>query len=1053
MKNIDLYQRHRTRALNPRLFRNPTCEYRGAPFWSWNNKLDRAQLLRQIDVFRDMGIGGFTIHCRTGLDTEYLGDEFMGIVRDCVRKARQRKMLCWLYDEDRWPSGFAGGLVTKNPRHRAKHLLFTCTPYGGKVGAAPNISNSLGSRRENGALLARYDVVLKDGCLAHYRRLRDGATSKPKGRIWYAYLETAVASPWFNNQTYVDTLSREAIQRFVEVTHERYAEDLQSEFGKTVPAIFTDEPQFIRKTTFSTPDETHDLTMPFTTDLLETYAAAYGGRLEDHLPELFWELSGGRASATRYRYHDHISERFAGAYADTMGAWCGKHGIALTGHMMEEVSLHSQTHALGEAMRSYRSFHIPGIDMLCDWHEYTTAKQAQSAVHQYGRSAMLSELYGVTGWEFDFVGHKSQGDWQAALGVTVRVHHLAWVSMAGEAKRDYPASIFQQSPWYKEYALVEDHFARLNTALTRGRPVVRVGVLHPIESYWLSCGPREQTQVDRDEREASFRNAVHWLLHGLVDFDFICESLLPSQCPKQVGAKFQVGAMRYDVVVVPPMRTIRSTTLERLEAFAAAGGQVVFTGEIPSLVDACPSKRAAKLAARCRRMEFSRPQLLNAVEPFREVVVRLADGAPADSLLHQIRNDGGNRYIFFCNTDRLRERKQARIRFRGRWDVVLLDTMTGNQRGLRSQLDGGWTVLEWDFPAHGHLLVRLERRVSKGSTLATRPPSWMEQARVRDPVRVTLSEPNVLLLDQAECRVDRGPWQAKEEILRLDNMVRQQLGLPERSGSIAQPWVDQTPSPVLGVVTLRFRIQCDAPVARPSLALEEAGTTRLRLDGREVPSHITGWFVDEAIQTVRLPALKRGAHTLELSLPFSRRTNLEWSYLLGDFGVALAGRHARIIAPVRTLAFGNWTTQGLPFYTGNVTYHCTLEGNGREMALGAPMPSGLIMHRGESQSPHGLTQWKVPMLSLDLDGKLAGKIAFSPFQLELGRVRKGRHRLDITAFGHRFNAFGSIHNLDLEHFWMMGGPDAWRSTGRFWAYEYQLKPMGIPAAPICLERK
>lgn len=108
-----------------------------------------------------------------------------------------------------------------------------------------------------------------------------------------------------------------------------------------------------------------------------------------------------------------------------------KHNIALTGHMMEEPTLRSQTAALGEAMRAYRSFELPGIDMLCDSHEYTTAKQAQSASHQFGREGVMSELYGVTSWSFDFRRHKLQGDWQAALGITLRVPHLSWVSMKG----------------------------------------------------------------------------------------------------------------------------------------------------------------------------------------------------------------------------------------------------------------------------------------------------------------------------------------------------------------------------------------------------------------------------------------------------------------------------------------------------------------------------------------------------------------------------------------------------------------------------------------------
>ena len=179
-------------------------------------------------------------------------------------------------------------------------------------------------------------------------------------------------------------------------------------------------------------------------------------------------------------------------------------------------------------MRSYRSFGLPGIDMLCNRYEFTTAKQCQSAVHQYGRVGMLSELDGVTGWDFDFRGHKLHGDWQAALGVTIRVPHLAWVSMKGEAKRDYPASISYQSSWWKEYSYIEDHFARVNTALTRGKPMVRVAVLHPIESYWLHWGPSNQTATERDKLEKNFENVTEWLLKGSIDFDYICESLFPS---------------------------------------------------------------------------------------------------------------------------------------------------------------------------------------------------------------------------------------------------------------------------------------------------------------------------------------------------------------------------------------------------------------------------------------------------------------------------------------------------------------------------------------------
>src|SRR5699024_9435002 len=106
-------------------------EYRGTPFWAWNCKLDKDELLWQIDVLKEMGFGGFHMHSRSGMATPYLTDEFMDLVKACRDRAVRNKMLCYLYDEDRWPSGAAGGLVTRDKRYRARYLLMTPTPYTG----------------------------------------------------------------------------------------------------------------------------------------------------------------------------------------------------------------------------------------------------------------------------------------------------------------------------------------------------------------------------------------------------------------------------------------------------------------------------------------------------------------------------------------------------------------------------------------------------------------------------------------------------------------------------------------------------------------------------------------------------------------------------------------------------------------------------------------------------------------------------------------------------------------------------------------------------------
>ena len=70
-----LYKKKDDALLDSALFENPTAEYRGTPFWAWNCKLDKDELLRQIEMFKVMGLGGFHMHVRSGMATEYLSDE------------------------------------------------------------------------------------------------------------------------------------------------------------------------------------------------------------------------------------------------------------------------------------------------------------------------------------------------------------------------------------------------------------------------------------------------------------------------------------------------------------------------------------------------------------------------------------------------------------------------------------------------------------------------------------------------------------------------------------------------------------------------------------------------------------------------------------------------------------------------------------------------------------------------------------------------------------------------------------------------------------------
>lgn len=1062
-----LYKKKNEQVLSSELFKNPTAEFRGAPFWAWNTKLDDETLLKQIDIFKQMGIGGFHMHVRTGMETEYLSDEFMHYIKLCNEKAKKENMLCWLYDEDRWPSGAAGGFVTKDYRYRQRTLVLDrVSPFETKRNFGKDYEDFCRICEEKGEsdgyYVCRYGVKIdSDGFLADYRRLADN--EEFDGEIWYAYILVAGNSGWYNGQNYIDTMNKKAVEKFVDITYEAYYKNVGEDFDRSIPAIFTDEPQVSMLKYKVDSFDKNPAQLPFTDDFDETYKKEYGESILDKIPELIWEKRDNGCAETRYRYHNHRTERFVEAFVDTIGDWCGKHNIAFTGHMMEEPTLESQVHSLGEAMRCYRGFQLPGMDLLCDNVEFSTAKQVQSAVHQYGREGMLSELYGVTGWDFDFRGHKRQGDWQAALGVTVRVHHLTWVSMNGDAKHDYPASIGYQSPWYKEYSYIENHFARLYTALTRGNPEVRVGVIHPVESYWLLCGPNDKTGLKRQYLNTQFLEMTRALTYSGVDFDFISESLLPSLCEKGTNP-LKVGKMQYDCVVVPLMLTMRSSTLERLNEFVKNGGKVILLGKAPEFVDAKKSSAVLDAAKNWKNIDVDYVSLVDALEPFRFVKFTNIDTSMQCDLVHQLRTDGEYKWLFFCHGDDKKNdvtwlpamsRENAEVEISGAWDVTEYNTVTGEIYTPAYEIRNGKTVLKYTLFGEDSVLLRLKKSNENSKKVEGDKKKKLlplkcadvslsaqdmrtEYKEVADGVPYTLDEPNVILLDMAEYAFDGEEYLPEVDSIHIGDIGRARFYKGFEEQSQVQPWVpvpEELKNDKGHTVKRRFTFESEIDIENACLALEMSDVAEIYINGEKIDKVFDGWYVDECIKKVHLPKLPKGRVTVEITTPFTLRGRTEWVYVLGDFGVRVEGRRVIACPGKQTLDFGDITRQTLPFYTGNITYHTAYtETEGKTRTLQIPAFGGALAR-------------------VSVDGRDAGVIAVSPYCADLGFLEKGEHRIDITLFGTRFNGFGPLHNMyskdnPAHGGWLTRGPGSWRTYGcPAWNDAYQLNSAGILSCP------
>ncbi len=1028
-----LYDKWNKKEFSEELFRAPTSEFRGAPFWAWNSKLDCDVLKEQVDLFKEMGFGGFHMHVRQGLETEYLGKDFFAAVRTCVERAEENKMLAWLYDEDRWPSGAAGGFATKKIANRVKALSASFKKRDNSVSKWEDAV-------ETGApvFVAAFSLsVNEDGILTSYKRV--GEDEECENKLYFYCITARGGEPRYNYQSYVDALSKSAIDDFKEITYEAFKREVGDKFGTTVPAIFTDEPQVNPCNTLKSGHDKRGANTAWTWDFPESFKAAYGFDIVERLPEIFFKCENESDRSPRYFYYRHLSERFSEAFLDNIGDWCGENGVMLTGHMMCEDNLLDEAKWSFDPMRSYKNMQLPGIDVLYDRRLFATAKQCESVVRQMGRAGMMSELYGVTGWDYDFRGHKLQGDWQACLGVTVRVPHLAWQTMKGEGKRDYPACIYYQSPWYKEYKIIEDHFARVNTALTRGKAVSHIAVLHPIESFFMHYASEAETHMECEELNNQFLETCNWLLTGSINFDYIAESLIPELC-KNPTCPLTVGEMKYDVIILDNCENLRPSTINALEKFAKDGGTIIVSGRRPSMSLAKPSAEAEKITALAKHViPHAKCDLYKALESERDVIIRHASGALTSNVLYTRRRDGESEWLFLCNAYNpellhIPSKSELEITVMGHYCAELYDTISGEKSQMTYTAKNGKTKIKAEIYDCDSLLIRLNP-AEEGSSY-TIPSCTVKRYDLRVPsvVEYRLSEQNSLLLDMAEWSLDGDRLHAKEEILRIDETVRKTLGLTVKAAKAVQPWA-VAGAPEKNEIYLKFTFNSEIDYVGAELALENLEKSTVKFNGIAVDTTPTGSYVDREIHKCALPDIITGENVLEVTMPFGIRTDVENCFILGDFGVNYRGREAYITPLPKNIAYGDITRQNLAFYGANVMYDSEIEFD------------------EDSALEFEISYYRGALVKVEIDGKIVGHIWKAPFRAVSEVIGKGKHKVTYTLYGNRYNSFSALHNLLADKKSVYIGPMFWRSQGFEWSYEYNTRPMGILKTPIVRKYK
>lgn len=532
-----------------KLLREPGREHRPVIFLILNGHLTATGLRAQIAQLHERGFGAVLLHPMgesfrladfiSGIDPPYLSDEYFALIRVAVEEAERLGILVWLYDEGGWPSGTAQGRVVEgHPELRGWTLM------------VDGVGETVAEIEAGG------------------RRLRF----------------TAEVGPYP-----VDTLNPATTERFIAVTHERYAEAVGEFFGRTIPGIFTDEP--------SVGGEVGTARIPWTPRMLDEFERRRGYDLRPWLPALFSPETLGFApdelfaleqvAAVRCEFAEVWTDLFAEAYFAPLNRWCAEHGLVHTGHVGGEDELPVHARAFGHFFKTAGSLHAPGVDAI--WRQIFPGQDnfgfprfAASALAQRPQAdepgpwtgMTITESYAVYGPSLTPDQMRWVADYQFVRGINylgaMCVHYETrgghWIAAMGH--------LGAGNPLFDCLSSLTDHAATISAAVRASRPVTAVAVYYPIEAAWR--GGETGAAAWRSLRE------VCAALEGRqVSFDLIDAHTLAAA--RVSDGLLETPGQIYGTVIVPETTIMPAAALSALAGLRENGGRVAFCGDLPAM--------------------------------------------------------------------------------------------------------------------------------------------------------------------------------------------------------------------------------------------------------------------------------------------------------------------------------------------------------------------------------------------------------------------------------------------------------------------------------------
>ena len=877
------------------------------PFWFWNDTLNADEIRWQVAEMADKGVRGFFIHSRQGLGQPYLSDSFFAMVDVAIAAAKEHGMWVHLYDEYPYPSGVAGGEVVQGtPQYRATRLVqrtyelqggparvelppglvLSCVAYP-LVDGAPEWDRGRDLRASVGMVLVH--TSYNEMGLTRYNRKRYFASEPtpvleatlPPGpqRLYVSVQAEVVGHKYWDH--FADVLNPEAVERFIELTHERYAARYGDEFGGVLASIFVDE---------TAPGWSHHLPAAFEAeagyDLLEHLPALHDPEHPDHTRVSF------DYGSVRYR-------RFCQSFETRISSWCREHGLAYSG---EKASVR---------LSQLRYMDIPGCEpghtkagAQPDWLQArlrSNAKATAGAAYLYEKPGALCECYHSTGWSATLQDAKAIADGLLLAGIRYIVPHGFFYSTHALRKHDAPPTFFYQMPFWSFFGMLSAYIDRVYAAFE--------GTHIDAQIFLVDPGSGVPTHEDRATYPylAAYETLLWELMRAHLDYHIVDTDILAAGTMR--AGQIVVREVAARIVVVPAMPVVEPPLQAWLDRFTAAGGTVIH----------CDLETEQGMVIR---------RLLKTVQPSLSALV---DGAEASDLLLVKRVGPGRTFWFGFNsgTENLHVTFQAPTALR---EVALDPSLPP---ALRCEDD---TITRTVAPFESFLLesVPVDAQVAGHVSSPEFPaPLPVIPVRVGGPAEVCAHNANLMRLGMWRMALRQpdgsyGPEASVEGMPLANQLAASGLPFAPRFDT----YFGHRPDIALPEMTVRYTISFEKDyeggvelVMEPGsivgdwhVVVNGAGPLTAN-DFRPATAHVRGSL---GVDITGL--LVSGQNTLWVEVTTDRLDEglLNCLYLAGDFGVTLAP--LALVAPVEEGRFEDYVGNRLPFYAGvvDITTHFEL---------------------------------------------------------------------------------------------------------------------------------